>query len=320
MVCNINNSAINNRVFSHKEDSSNSVSMVELSCVRVDIVYFANLYTNSKGVSLVELQISDLLATGILQKVLHCALHLILSIPPNDVTTTLCHINSIIPEDLKPKIHIIWTPDDCHEYPGISKSFELATTNDNHYILYFHSKGITRFDGVSRDGNELRLHQVVIADWEWVLFIFRNFTNIDKIGITASEFGWMWYNFWWARATYLSNNEMPLKTERRHYYEDWLARQLTPQGSSEKTEPERRIPSISYNCTFTNCWNLLHNPPHFCNVGSCHDPNQALDGIPCQIIGAVGFPDKGGALITPHCTCRRSWHRGAGRRSRGAAP
>ena len=38
--------------------------------------------------------------------------------------------------------------------------------------------------------------------------------------------GWIWYNFWYARGSYIKYVERPIKTYRRHYYEDWLGRKV----------------------------------------------------------------------------------------------
>ena len=33
---------------------------------------------------------------------------------------------------------------------------------------------------------------------------------------------WIWFNFWWARGTYLNTCEDPIITCDRYYYESWL--------------------------------------------------------------------------------------------------
>ena len=45
--------------------------------------------------------------------------------------------------------------------------------------------------------------------------------------------GWIWFNFWWARASYLKKLVEPVRSTRRHYYEDWLGR-LTPDPSTDE--------------------------------------------------------------------------------------
>ena len=40
-----------------------------------------------------------------------------------------------------------------------------------------------------------------------------------------SQMGWVWINFWWARASYIVRLVEPERSlHRRHYYEDYLGR------------------------------------------------------------------------------------------------
>jgi hypothetical protein len=51
------------------------------------------------------------------------------------------------------------------------------------------------------------------------------------VGISCGGNGWIWYNFWWARSSHIACLEQPIITERRHYYEDWLGRFLSPKDT-----------------------------------------------------------------------------------------
>jgi hypothetical protein len=215
----------------------------------INIVYFANLFVNrTHGLLLIEKQMKDLVATGLLDV---STLHIVLSVPVKFNPT----IKQRVYESAAflPSHNVIFhiNNEDCHEYPGIQLVHALASANNspNHYLLYFHSKGITRFRG-ERELVERNLHKTVIAPWKHVLEIFETHPTIDKIGSSASDAGWIWWNYWWARASYLFHVEIPIKTERRYYYEDWLSRYVK--------DPLKDI----YHQTNKNCWSLSAPKKH----------------------------------------------------------
>ena len=115
---------------------------------------------------------------------------------------------------------------------------------------------MTRYRG-RREHTEVALHRTVIAPWKRVTDIFATHPEIDKVGSTASPAGWIWWNYWWARASYLVQVEKPIKTERRHYYEDWLCRVLV--GQPPYPHPEENNGGDMhdiYHFNVSNCWSL----------------------------------------------------------------
>lgn len=254
-----------------------NLSFTNYDILTLDIVYFANLYVNTQGVSLVLLQLSDLISTGIFA-LPNVSLHIVLSMPGEIVSEVHYALSDLFEHKGVPfnKIQVTCTTDNCHEYPGINHVYRCAqvSSNPNHVILYFHSKGITRFTG-QRDPVEQVLHNTVVKDWVWVLFLFTNFCEIEKIGIAASEFGWIWYNYWWVRASYIRTVEEPIRTDRRHYYEDWLCRS-TPLNNWTLGEKEINHNNYS-NLNYKNCLSLVANPPDLCSVGNYRSPFEALE-------------------------------------------
>lgn len=226
---------------------------------RLDIVYFANLFVNaSYGPRLVQEQLTDLISTGMTR---FSRVYIVLSVSPDTEHVSLQNnLTQLFQKQYQSlKFHI--GHENCHEYPGILQVYSLAREDPSktHYILYFHSKGITRFHGI-REQTELALHKTVIAPWKRVLEIFTTHPHIDKIGSTASTGGWIWWNYWWARASYLTQVERPAKTERRHYYEDWLCRVfLKPEEHACETHADReenRFQPELYRHDPSNCWSL----------------------------------------------------------------
>lgn len=238
---------------------------------KVDIVYFANLFVNRQhGHILIIHQISDLIQTRLLEL---ATLHMVISCPQD------YHYQPILQQvSEKTSSHVQFhiNHENCHEFPGIMLVHQLAlrTHSRSHYLLYFHAKGITRFQG-EREPIEKALHAIVISPWKKILKIFNNHPTVDKIGSTFSKQGWIWWNYWWARATYIARLESPIKTTRRHYYEDWLCRVLirpyTP--LSEKRKEDDKDNAYIYNLSSDNCWGLSF--PHQSEAEQAHQALQS---------------------------------------------
>ena len=111
-----------------------------------------------------------------------------------------------------------------HEYVGLKNLWHLSRrfNNKDDYFLYFHSKGITTDEYFNPDIKQLK----IIKEWKNVIKIFETHDFINKVGTHCSNTGFCWYNLYWVRGSYLYNIEKPVKTVRRHYYEDWLARNV----------------------------------------------------------------------------------------------
>eukprot|EP01038_Epipyxis_sp_PR26KG_P003967 gene3967-5687_t len=116
--------------------------------------------------------------------------------------------------------------DNLYEYPGIRKLWNIGQSNDDKtIILYFHSKGMTSGnlnETQDRWGRELSI--TVIDAWRDVLNEFQKYPHLNKAGYACSRAQWVWYNFMWVRASYLHTIVNPVISQRRHYYEDWIAR------------------------------------------------------------------------------------------------
>lgn len=232
----------------------------------ISIVYFANLFVNPvHGHQLIIEQMTDLVHTGLLSQISH--IHIVLSVPSSYNTTFLTIKLTYM---LGQKVVFHKNNEDCYEYPGIQLVYSLANQNHSstHYILYFHSKSMSRYKGV-REEFEKSLHSTVIAPWKHVLSIFNNHPSIDKIGWSASEYGFMWYNYWWVRSSYIVKVESPVKTSRRHYYEDWLCRVLLDKnGNNDPNRPEKCFQLNLYRHSDSNCWSLSYKKN---NIGHGYD-------------------------------------------------
>ena len=222
----------------------------------VSVVYFANLFVNpSKGLLLVLAQLKDLVDTGLVGHATKT--HIVISVPRRRCTP---HLRSMILNVFGAHAHKVElhpNHDNRHEYPGISFAHTLACQSPlaTHHILYFHSKGISRFCG-QREPVELTLHAKVIARWRDALRILNEDSRVDKVGSSFSHAGWVWWNYWWARASHLARVEPPVLTARRHYYEDWLCRE-----TNVPTHTERALTTDNYTFSPERCHGLDSTHP-----------------------------------------------------------
>jgi len=160
--------------------------------------------------------------------------------------------------------------EETYEYHGIDKAWELGQLfpKRTDIVFYFHSKGVTHASFYLTPGFAKPLLESV----DRVEEAFNLFPTIDKVGHESGGIGWIWYNFWYARGSYLNRVERPLQIKRRHYYEDWLGRVDGPLPIPQSPNaPE--LPLSSYPNTLINCYALRHHNLTYPNVGVFLDPD-----------------------------------------------
>jgi len=129
---------------------------------------------------------------------------------------------------LNDKIKLVYTSENKkeHEIPTINKINEFSkNTNDEYYILYIHSKGVTNLGGNEKDYN---------GQHYWRKFM--NYWNITKHQICIDQLNKGYYtvgincfenhysgNFWWANSKYIKNlNYLKHKDDAGLQAEFWL--------------------------------------------------------------------------------------------------
>jgi hypothetical protein len=157
-----------------------------------------------------------------------------------------------------------------YEYRGILKVWDLAQKHNkrNDIILYFHSKGVTRHSDYTM--NKQDDYNIILTDIDKIKEIFTIFPTIDKVGFSCSELGWLWYNFWFVRGSYAYMLEKPIKTERRHYYEDWLIRKVEHE-SDKKSHKNKERPFSFYKKDIQSCYGFHTDRKTILNIGSWFD-------------------------------------------------
>ena len=158
-----------------------------------------------------------------------------------------------------------------YEYRGILKVWELAQQHNkrNDIILYFHSKGVTRHENYSINKHDK--YNIILKDLDKIKEIFTIFPVIDKVGYSCSNRGIIWYNFWFVRGSYAQLVEKPIKTERRHYYEDWLSRKVDHVPSKECRYSSKENDESCYDISVDSCYGFHTDGKKILNIGSWFD-------------------------------------------------
>jgi hypothetical protein len=232
--------------------------------VPVEIVYFINIYKNPDTYHhLLVSQLSDLVSADSLLDSLQGSLWI--ECCGKDPAFE-AHVRSAIPPHLFSRTHITMHEEDNHEYFGMLRVWSLAQHSSSRFLLYFHAKGIThnKFTAENpRDAFGKELLDTVLRPWKTIVALFHQNPHIDKIGYSFSREGWMWYNFWWARASYCRQLEPPVMTKNRYYYEEYLARRprRSTHAPRSTTETETPLTPENYILSHTNCLGLkIHQP------------------------------------------------------------
>jgi cephalosporin hydroxylase len=87
-----------------------------------------------------------------------------------------------------------------YEYPGIKTVYELSNENEDEYILYFHSKGMTS------NQHDIRnvLFKYTIQNYEQYINEMELNKEIDVGSLIPCANGFGYYNFFWARSSYVN--------------------------------------------------------------------------------------------------------------------
>jgi len=131
-----------------------------------------------------------------------------------------------------------------YEHKGLEAVWkEAQSSDDDDLITYTHCRGLSHKHPKSPEMNGAReVHsylcgKCLIREYDKVENIFKDNPEINRVGLGQSPGGWMWFNFWTVKASYLKKKERPLEypvlskvmskyfdrhAKDRHYYEAWL--------------------------------------------------------------------------------------------------
>lgn len=206
----------------------------DLQQVPVRVVYFVNCYVNPRYLYMVTSQLKELLQTDLLIGA-RTTFYLVSSGTEDDRVRLNAEMRRILGDSQA--VQHAHTTENQFEYPGIHKVWQLSQQDQQGYFLYFHARGISRLKlgrfRRNRQPQEKKLFRRVVGQWRQNLLWLQHVRSAEKLGMHCGGNGWIWFNFWWARASYVFQLEEPVRTDRRHYYEGWLESYLVPAGKSD---------------------------------------------------------------------------------------
>lgn len=216
---------------SHRTLVANSGSHSQ-SCNQIHVVYYVYLPDNTNWQALLKNQLSLMNETGLLQ----CAhVHMVISTSANSnsdpkafarLTQAILLVKLLVKNALvHPSIG------NEYEYPGLLKAWELAfdipiAEANTTYILYTHSKGMV-FSGNAGQATSSVLIRVVVQPWHKILWTFSQHPLVNKIGFSAGPGGFIFFNYFWVRASYMRTVVRPVSTKDRYAHEVWIHRRST---------------------------------------------------------------------------------------------
>lgn len=200
---------------------------------KIAIVYFAYINPLKDWQKFISNQLSDLIKTNILST---ADLHIIVSNPfkaPN--------VLNFFKKLKHPYKNIELYEENKFEYWGINYVWNLAREHNYEYVIYFHTKGISHEDDKRSNKKEMLTHHT-FSQWQSLTKLFEENSDINKIGLFPGyelnqkgdiiRGGWIWYNFWWARSSYIQTLEKPNPAPiTRYYYESWLSESNNPRNN-----------------------------------------------------------------------------------------
>lgn len=251
------------RKYNHYLNIDTEIDLLNNETFNIHVVYFINCLINENYLDWLKNQLLMINNWNI-----NPDIHIIASIEKSKEHQFRADIVNLFPET---KTYIECHYDNEYEYRGIHKVWELGQTfnSKNDIILYFHSKGIGRNKNYEQNKNDK--YNIILRDIDYIIEIFSVFPNIHKAGYSSGGNGWVWFNFWFARGSYINMIEEPIKTTRRHYYEDWLARKIDGKVGDSINEK----PYSYYENTLNNCYNFyVDTQNNIGNIGSYFCPNE----------------------------------------------
>jgi hypothetical protein len=194
-------------------DDYKLIKNIDLDYKPIIILYYAFLNNDKNWKDMITQQIYDIMRTKIYE-VLY-KFHVVLLGKKNDIDELK---NYLIQNYKNVELEFTEVYENKYEFPAIQKIKELAIENPDKLFIYSHSKGMVNHNPSSeRTMIEKILTRKTVLDWETTLFIFETYPEIKKAGLSPAEGGWVWFNFWWARGSYITECK---SLEKKEYYEE----------------------------------------------------------------------------------------------------
>ena len=188
--------------------------------MEIIIVYFCWINPKKNFKEIISGQLNDMKECGILEK---SKLYIEICCEYENIINDIKTFIDLIIKDYIYEINFYF--ENNYEYYGIKKLYDLSKKDPDKYYLYLHSKGMFNYNNIDkRHIYEKTATKGTVYQYEKVLEIFKNNSNVSKIGLFPSSLhnqNFIWLNFFWSRGYYLQTCQDPIVTNDRYYYERW---------------------------------------------------------------------------------------------------
>lgn len=201
------------------------VLLVVCAAVEVDIVYYTFIHPQ-RWAGILPGQMADLAKSGLLER---AHLSVVFSVDEKHkelVARVEEAVRSAVGTTYLSTLNFSHTFKNHYEYTGLKLMHDRATQHPDRHFLYFHGKGMVfhRKPNGERIPEERLLHQQVIDPWRVVLPYLQDPKGVvQKAGFTCSPEGFVWFNYFWIRGSYLAQCKPPLLSNERYLYEHFIA-------------------------------------------------------------------------------------------------
>mmetsp|Transcript_22965 Transcript_22965/g.38295 ORF Transcript_22965/g.38295 Transcript_22965/m.38295 type:complete len:357 (+) Transcript_22965:86-1156(+) len=284
--------------------------------MNVYAVYFAYVHTaRNRWQELIQLQLDEFNCNGLVEKakVFYVCLAIDHAEETDETKAALARETVALVRGIIPNASIEISLENQFEYPGIRKTWDIAQSLpdnevNNSIILYHHSKGMVftylgGFTGV-RVPIDIKLSHATFDPWPQVLDMFGKHSHLNKVGCFPAEEGHVWFNLWYARASYLRTVINPtLHKSNRYYFETWLGMVSDKQDSLwphidkihfvDAEEVQRKDARVA-GCA--DCWTMCDANA---TIGTSYKPTHTptayvnmMDWYRCRRRPVITFPDE----------------------------
>ena len=161
--------------------------------------------------------------------------------------------------------------DNVYEYPGLKTIYQIAEDDDDTLLIYFHSKGMTSNQHETRK----YLFKYTFENYKDYVKEFEYNKHLEVAGAIPHENGFIFFNFFWARSSYVRNYcEKPIVSDNRYIWEVWIGSEF-----SRKKEIITYSPIIKYD-----------RVKHHHEVWSIHD--KMIKNHYCHLLNTVYIDPK----------------------------
>ena len=216
----------------------------------IKIVYFAYLLPN-KWQSVVSEQLDALKSCGIYND----AANIYMCVVGDEVE--LNKFDEFIKKYSKVEVSNKSTQN-SYEYLGIKKVYDISKNDDDEFILYFHTKGITHKDELYARLTRLLMMASTVENYKEITFKFQQDQKIDVVGAMPHVDGFMYNTFFWVRSSYVNINfQQPVVSDNRYVWEIWTGKEYSRKKTITTYSPLMGYTKIFNKKDLHPIWELL---------------------------------------------------------------